>query len=58
MERTVKLNGKDAYIFGKYMGYGVVGVWVAHAILDWTVRSTVFIVRYRGGKWTTKAIKS
>lgn len=47
-----------AYIFGKYMGYGVVGVWVAHAILDWTVRSIVFITRYRSGKWTTKAIKA
>ncbi len=46
-----------AYIFGKYMGYGVVGVWVAHAVLDWTVRSIVFFLRYRGGKWMTKAIK-
>ncbi|MBE7002987.1 MAG: MATE family efflux transporter [Ruminococcaceae bacterium] len=46
-----------AYIFGKFMGYGVVGVWVAHAILDWTVRSIVFILRYRSGKWTTKAIR-
>lgn len=45
-----------AYIFGKYMGYGVIGVWVAHAILDWTVRSLVFFRRYRSGKWTTKAI--
>lgn len=47
-----------AYIFGKYMGYGVVGVWVAHAILDWTVRSVVFLLRYRSGRWTTKAIQS
>ena len=47
-----------AYIFGKYMGYGVVGVWVAHAILDWTVRSAVFVVRYRSNAWTTKAIRS
>ncbi len=47
-----------AYIFGKVMGYGVVGVWSAHAILDWSVRSVVFFLRYRGGKWTTKAIKS
>ncbi len=46
-----------AYIFGRYMGFGVVGVWFAHAILDWTVRSIVFFLRYRGGKWTTKAIK-
>ena len=47
-----------AYILGKSLGYGVVGVWFAHAILDWTVRSIVFITRYRGGKWTTKAIES
>ena len=47
-----------AYIFGKFMGFGVVGVWVAHAILDWTVRSTVFLLRYRSDKWMSKAIKS
>ena len=46
-----------AYIFGKMMGYGVVGVWCAHAILDWTVRSLVFYARYRSGKWTAKAIR-
>lgn len=45
-----------SYIIGKYMGFGVVGVWVSHSILDWTVRSTVFYLRYRGNKWTTKAI--
>ena len=47
-----------AYIFGRTMGYGVVGVWTAHAILDWTVRSIVFFLRYRSGKWTSKAIKA
>lgn len=46
-----------AYIFGKFMGYGVVGVWVAHSILDWTVRSIVFYRRYRGNRWVTKAIQ-
>lgn len=46
-----------AYIFGKFMGFGVVGVWFAHSILDWTARSTVFYLRYRGGKWMTKAIQ-
>ena len=46
-----------AYIFGKFMGYGVVGVWVAHSILDWTVRSIVFYRRYRGDRWVTKAIQ-
>ena len=45
-----------AYIFGKTLGFGVVGVWCAHAILDWTVRSIVFFLRCRSGKWMTKAI--
>ena len=45
-----------AYILGKFLGYGVVGVWSAHAILDWTVRSVVFYKRYRSDKWVTKAI--
>ena len=45
-----------AWIFGNLMGYGIVGVWVAHAILDWITRSTVFYLRYRSGRWTTKAI--
>lgn len=47
-----------AYIFGKFMGYGLIGVWVAHSVLDWIVRSIIFFVRYRGDKWTTKAIKA
>ena len=46
-----------AYILGKFLGYGVVGVWSAHAILDWTVRSIVFYKRYRSDKWVTKAIQ-
>lgn len=46
-----------AYILGKLLGYGVVGVWSAHAILDWTVRSIVFYKRYRSDKWVTKAIQ-
>ena len=46
-----------AYILGKLMGFGVVGVWVAHSILDWSVRSVVFYLRYRSDKWTTKAIE-
>lgn len=45
-----------AYLFGKLLGYGVIGVWVAHSILDWSVRSAIFYARYRSGKWMTKAI--
>ena len=47
-----------AYVFGKCLGHGVVGVWAAHSVLDWTARSTVFLLRCRGGKWTEKAIRS
>lgn len=45
-----------AYVFGKYLGFGVVGVWVAHSLLDWIVRTIVFLLRYRSDKWTTKGI--
>ena len=47
-----------AYIFGKILGYGVIGVFVAHAVMDWSLRSVLFLLRYRGGKWTQKAIRS
>ena len=47
-----------AYVLGRYLGYGVVGVWFAHAILDWLVRGAVFILRYRSGKWETMGIKT
>ena len=47
-----------AYVLGKYMGYGVVGVWFAHAVLDWAARSVIFFLRYRGGKWTKMGIKA
>ena len=46
-----------AYVLGEYLGYGVVGVWFAHAILDWGVRSIVFIQRYRSGKWKFMGIR-
>ena len=47
-----------AYVLGRYLGYGVIGVWVAHAILDWIVRGSVFYRRYRSGKWQTMGIKT
>ncbi|MBR0283578.1 MAG: MATE family efflux transporter [Oscillibacter sp.] len=46
-----------AYILGKYLGYGVEGVWFAHAILDWSTRSLIFFRRYRSGVWMEKAIR-
>lgn len=47
-----------AYVIGRYLGYGVVGVWFAHAILDWATRSVIFYARYRCGKWERMAIRS
>ena len=46
-----------AYILGKYLGYGVIGVWFAHAVVDWTVRSIIFYRRYRSGKWQLMGTK-
>ena len=47
-----------AYVLGKYMGYGVIGVWFAHAIVDWSVRGAIFFLRYRSGKWESMGIKT
>ena len=41
-----------SYIFGMYMGYGVVGVCSA-MIIDWIFRATCFITRVCGNKWKT-----
>jgi len=46
-----------AYVFEWRFGLGVLGVWLAHAVLDWSVRALVFYARYRGGRWMTKAIR-
>ena len=43
-----------SYVIGKYMGIGVLGVWIA-MILDWVVRIVCFVWRYRSGKWKGKA---
>ncbi len=39
-----------SYILGKYMNWGVFGIWVAMTI-DWVFRSICFVFRYLGGKW-------
>ena len=46
-----------AYILGKYLKYGVIGVWTAHALMDWTLRSVCFCPRYQSRKWMDKAIE-
>ena len=37
---------------------GIIGVWVAHTVVDWLVRGICFFIRYKSGKWKTKAIKA
>lgn len=41
-----------AYFFVLKMHFGVIGIWYA-MVLDWFVRSTCFICRFRSGKWKT-----
>lgn len=44
-----------SFLLGKYLGWGVLGVWVA-MVLDWCVRVPCFIARYVKGKWKGKAV--
>jgi len=46
-----------AYLLGGYFGMGVLGVWLAHAIIDWVIRGVLFNIRYFRGTWMNKAIK-
>ncbi len=39
-----------SYVLGRYMGLGVMGVWIAMSI-DWIFRSICFVARYKGDKW-------
>lgn len=39
-----------SFVLGKWMGLGVLGVWIAMT-LDWFVRAVLFVIRYRRGKW-------
>ena len=42
-----------SYVFGRYMGMGVMGVWYA-MVCDWTFRAIVFGTRFIRGTWLTK----
>ena len=39
-----------AYLLGVFFSMGVIGVWLAMGI-DWLLRSIIFIVRFKRGKW-------
>ena len=43
-----------AYVLGIHFELGVIGVWIA-MFIDWLFRSVLFIVRYKRGKWQSKA---
>lgn len=38
------------FVIGKYLGLGVIGIWIA-MILDWCVRSAFFVIHYLRGRW-------
>lgn len=42
-----------SYVFGKFMGMGVMGVWYA-MYCDWFFRAMLFGIRYIRGTWLTK----
>ncbi len=44
-----------SYVFGRYMGLGVFGVWIA-MVMDWVVRSICFVIRYKKGSWIGKKL--
>ena len=41
--------------FGWPSSFGALGVWFA-MILDWIVRSSCFVYRFRSGKWKGKRV--
>jgi len=44
-----------SYVIGKYLGYGLIGVFTA-MFIDWICRIIFFIWRYRSGKWMKKRL--
>jgi Na+-driven multidrug efflux pump len=42
-----------SYIFGLYLGMGVVGVWCA-MFCDWIFRAILYTIRFKRGTWLTK----
>lgn len=46
-----------SYVLGRYLGLGLLGVWIA-MILDWIFRSTFYMWRFFGGGWLKKHLIS
>ncbi|MBP3953365.1 MATE family efflux transporter [Bacillus sp. YZJH907-2] len=45
-----------AYLLGIHLGFGVLGVWIAHAFDEW-VRGVIHYRRWTGRKWERKLIQ-
>lgn len=45
-----------AWVLAKPLGFGVTGIWIAMAYLDWGFRALCFEARWIKGKWETKQI--
>lgn len=41
-------------LLSQVFGMGMFGVWVA-MIIDWCIRGTIFVIRYRGNRWQVKS---
>lgn len=46
-----------SYVLGKYLGMGVLGVWIA-MFLDWICRVIAFVWRFQSNRWQNKQILS
>lgn len=42
-------------LLGRYLGFGILGIWMA-MFVDWALRISFFVPRYRGHKWETMAM--
>jgi Na+-driven multidrug efflux pump len=43
-------------VFARTLGFGVLGIWYS-MYLDWVVRDVFFVLRYRGRRWETMALR-
>ena len=44
-----------SYLLAQFMGWGLLGVWVA-MFIDWIVRALVFLIRFLRGRWKAKRV--
>lgn len=44
------------YLLSVWCGWGIMGIWLAQAVLDWGFRAILFVARYRGSEWENKKL--